>query len=80
MTTKMVKVSLRNIESYEAVIEVPEQWTDEQIAHEVYQEGQGWHSKLQVDDNEMIVTAVTNEPATSEPNFRINDVECVPVR
>ena len=79
MTTKKVRVSLRNIESYEAVVEVPADWTDDQIADEIYQESQTWHRDLQIDDNEMIIRTIVTAAEGSEPDFRMSHTECVRV-
>ncbi len=79
MTTKKVRVSLQNIENYNAIVEVPADWTDDQIASEIYQESQVWHSDLQVDDNEMIIRTIETAAEGSDPDFRISSTECVRV-
>jgi len=80
MTTKKVCVSLQNIENYNAIVEVPADWTDEQIADEIYQESQVWHRDLQIDDNEMIIRTIETAAEGSHPNFRMSHTECVRVR
>lgn len=79
MTTKKVRVSLQNIENYNAIVEVPANWTDDKISSEIYQESQVWHSDLQVEDNEMIIRAIETSDDCSDPDFRISDTECVKV-
>jgi hypothetical protein len=79
MTTKKVRVSLQNIENYNAVVEVPADWTDEQIQGEIYQESQVWHGDLPVEDNEMTIKTMEAAAEDSAPNFRLSATECVRV-